>query len=96
MEYLRGLPDDSLTVALMQGGREHLGWTKTVHILASVVDAVNQNTRATGNWRSSPPKIEPHFRPKVKKAPNKITPSNGKKVTLEDIAASFGKAPIGR
>ena len=45
------LPDDSLTLALMRGGREHLGWTPERHLLAAIHDAVNLNTKVTGNWK---------------------------------------------
>lgn len=53
----------------MAGGRDHFGWGEAEHILANVYDAVNTNTRATGNWKKSPPQIDPHPRPVAKRKP---------------------------
>lgn len=44
------LPDTSLTVALASGGRAHFGWGTDRHLMADLFDAVNLNTKATGNW----------------------------------------------
>ena len=57
------LPDTSMTVALASGGREYFGWGGDRHIAADIFDAINQNTRACGNWGKRPPKIEPRPRP---------------------------------
>lgn len=68
------LPDTSLTVALASGGREHFGWGVDRHMLADVYDAINQNTRASGNWsKKGPPKIPawPRPNPKQKKPDQK-------------------------
>ena len=46
-----GLPDTSLTAALASGGRRHYGWGVDRHLAADTYDALNLNTRATGNWR---------------------------------------------
>ncbi|WP_432482596.1 hypothetical protein [Kineococcus esterisolvens] len=64
------LPDDSLTAALATGGREHFGWGIDRHLLADLFDALNANTRATGNWgKGKAPKIPlwPRPKPKAKK-----------------------------
>ncbi|WP_405056963.1 hypothetical protein OG474_30015 [Kribbella sp. NBC_01505] len=65
----RGLPDTSLTVALASGGREHYGWGGDRHLAADIFDALNQNTRATGNWGKKPPKIPAYPRPTRKTKP---------------------------
>lgn len=57
-----------MTVALMSGGRELYGWGQDRHLAADIFDALNQNTRATGNWgKKKPPTIKPFPRPSVKK-----------------------------
>lgn len=63
LSLIQRLPDTSLTAALASGGREHFGWGADRHMAADIFDAINQNTRATGNWSKKPPKIEPRPRP---------------------------------
>jgi hypothetical protein len=61
------LPDTSLTFALAQGSREHFGWGVDRHMTADLFDALNANTRATGNWaKGKAPKLPTWPRPKVK------------------------------
>lgn len=68
------LPDTSMTHALASGGVEHLGWGMDRHLAAETYDAINQNTRATGNWgKKAPPKIDPFPRPKRKGGNKKAT-----------------------
>ena len=62
---IRRLPDDSLTVALMNGGREYFGWGTDRFMRADTYDAINQVTRAAGNWAKKPPEIPPYPRPAV-------------------------------
>ncbi|QDP44220.1 tail assembly chaperone [Streptomyces phage Celia] len=63
------LPDTSLTIALAAGGREHFGWGVDRHMSADLYDALNQNTRATGNWgKGKAPKIPEYPRPKSRAA----------------------------
>lgn len=57
------LPDTSLTVALMMGGREYMGWGKDRAMRADLYDAQNLTTRATGNWDKKPPDIPFYPRP---------------------------------
>jgi hypothetical protein len=60
----RRLPDTSLTVALVNGGRDLFGWGVDRHLLADVYDALNANTRATGQWaKGKAPKFPPWPRP---------------------------------
>lgn len=68
--YLRGLPDTSLTTALMRGGQEHYGWGQDRHIQADLYDAISLNTRATGNWKK-PPDIPAWPRPEVEQEETK-------------------------
>ena len=70
---MRRLPDTSLTVALASGGREFFGWGQDRHLAADLFDALNQNTRATGQWgKNKAPKIPAFPRPQVReKAPGK-------------------------
>ncbi|MEV5136246.1 hypothetical protein AB0K71_15750 [Streptomyces syringium] len=61
------LPDTSLTVALASGGREHFGWGQDRHLAADLFDAINSNTRATGQWgKGKAPKIPAFPRPQAK------------------------------
>jgi hypothetical protein len=76
------LPDTSLTVALASGGREHFGWGTDRHLTADLFDAMNQNTRASGQWgKKGPPEIKPWPRP----TPKDATPEQKKPVSVADI-----------
>lgn len=66
LRLAQGLPDVSLTVALASGGRDHYGWGVDRHMAADLYDAVNANTRATGNWQGKPPKFPAWPRPTSK------------------------------
>jgi hypothetical protein len=87
MLLVQRLPDDSMTAALRQGGRQYFGWGQERHILADLYDALNLNTRATGNWTKKPPKIPEYPRPKRTDA----TPTGKPKVTVKDIFARMQK-----
>ncbi|WP_353707294.1 hypothetical protein ABRQ22_14995 [Cellulosimicrobium sp. ES-005] len=70
LAVVRGIASDdrTLTSALMRGGLEYRGWGHDRHLLASIFDAINQNTLATGSWRKGKaPKIAPWPRPTAKK-----------------------------
>ncbi len=85
---VRRLPDTSLTVALASGGREHFGWGVDRHMQADVFDAINQNTRATGQWgKGKAPKIPPWPRPKAPKKPAKAAAEKktGRRVSVAEI-----------
>lgn len=88
---VRRLPDTSLTVALASGGREHFGWGVDRHMAADIFDAINQNTRATGNWgKGKAPKIPSWPRPKALKKPTKAAPNEpGRRVSVADIYKRF-------
>lgn len=66
ISVIRGLPDSSRFVALQAGGYQFRGWDTKTYALASIYDAINVNTVATGNFKKKP-KIDPFPRPKKKK-----------------------------
>ncbi len=83
---MRRLPDTCLTVALATGGREHFGWGADRHLLADLYDAVNANTRATGQWaKGKAPKIPAWPRPTTR------TDTAGKpeRVSVADLYQRF-------
>lgn len=78
---IEALPEESALVAALRGGGEWRGWTRTHSLLADIYDAVNVNTRATGQWKKSPPKIPPWPRPKVRRP----------RVTVAEIRSRFAR-----
>lgn len=96
LALVRRLPDDSLTAALMRGGREHLGWGMDRHIWATIYDALNANTRLTGQFKKGQaPKFEPWPRPgdKGKKRRRRdALPKKGKVAALFDKLQAAGAA----
>ncbi|MEU6959590.1 hypothetical protein [Streptomyces chrestomyceticus] len=66
LSLVQRLPDTSLTVALASGGRQFFGWGQDRHLTADIYDALNTNTRATGQWGKKAPKIPEFPRPKAK------------------------------
>lgn len=64
LSLVQRLPDTSLTMALASGGREFFGWGVDRYLAADTYDAVNLNTRATGQWqKGKAPKFPPYPRP---------------------------------
>jgi hypothetical protein len=61
--YVQRLPDDSLTHALMRGGREFFGWGQDRYIAVDTFDALQTNTVVSGNWKKKAPEIDPYPRP---------------------------------
>lgn len=71
---VKRLPDDSMTSALMHGGRQFFGWGTDRYMLADIYDAINVNTTATGNWKKGKqPDIPPWPRPDAEKKKKKRT-----------------------
>lgn len=68
LSLVQRLPDESLTVALANGGRDWFGFTRELAVLSDVFDAVNVNTRATGMWAKKPPEFPSAYRPTQKPA----------------------------
>lgn len=86
LALVQRLPDTSMTVALASGGRDFLGWGVDRHMAADLFDALNANTRATGNWgKGKAPKIAPYPRPKTTSATADKAPK--KPVSVADIYA---------
>jgi hypothetical protein len=84
LALVQRLPDTSLTVALASGGRSHFGWGVDRHIQVDLFDALNQNTRATGNWaRGKVPTLPPWPRPAAPAAAER------KPVTVAALYARF-------
>jgi hypothetical protein len=89
LALVQRLPDTSLTIALASGGREHFGWGIDRHMQADIFDAINQNTRATGQWgKGKAPKFQPWPRPKAAK---KDTGTEGKKNRRVSVADLYNK-----
>lgn len=84
---MQRLPDDSLTQALIQGGREHFGWGTNRILQADIFDAINQNTRASGSWgKKGPPDIKPWPRPNAKDKKKKK-----ERVTVAQLFGRFAR-----
>jgi len=82
----RRLPDTSMTVALASGGREHFGWGTDRHMQADIFDALNVQTRATGNWKKPP--TFPLW-PRPGSARTTKSPETNKKVSVADLYNKF-------
>jgi hypothetical protein len=79
------LPDDSMTAALRQGGPQFLGWDTDRYLAAGIYDALNVNTRATGNWKNGRAPHIPDF-PRPKPSPDAAGPQKPK-TSVKDIFA---------
>lgn len=62
----------------MAGGREFFGWGHERSLMAGIYDAINANTRATGNWGKG----------KVPKIPAWPRPSEAKKVEKKPVTVA--------
>lgn len=88
LAQIQRLPDTSLTHALASGGREHFGWGVDRYLAANTYDAINQGTRASGNWgKKGAPDIPPYPRPEGVKAKKK------RPTSVKDIFKRFGHGP---
>lgn len=84
---VKRLPDESLTAALMQGGRQFFGWGTNRYMLADVYDAINVNTTATGNWKKGKqPDIPAWPRPSNEKKEEK---GKKKRTSVKDVFNRF-------
>lgn len=86
LALIERLPEGSLYVAEVRGGRDHFGWTTDRYMLASLYDALNLNTAASGNWKKEPPDFKPWPRPGDEERAKK----KKKKVSLESLFATLG------
>lgn len=89
LSQVQRLPDTSLTVALASGGREHFGWGVDRHMQADIFDALNTNTKATGQWQKGKvPNFPVWPRPSTKP---KTDAAGKKRVTVADIYNKFAR-----
>jgi hypothetical protein len=74
-----------MTVALANGGRKYFGWGVDRYLAADTYDAMNVNTRATGNWKKGKvPEFPQWPRPNTKK-----DKAEKKPVTVADLYKQF-------
>jgi len=77
-----------MTVALMGGGAELHGWGVDRALSAALYDAVNLNTRATGQWaKGKAPTFDTWPRPERPKPAQAKKPAG--KVTVAQLWARF-------
>lgn len=78
LALIRQLPPESRTVAALRGGDQFRGWGVDRYLLASVIDAINQNTFAfvSANSKRKPKAPEPVSRPTKDGGPRKDDASN--------------------
>jgi hypothetical protein len=88
LALVQRLPDTSMTVALANGGIHHFGWGLDRHMAADTYDAINQQTRATGNWGKKPPTFPEWPRPSDKP---KSAPAPKKRVSVADLHARISR-----
>lgn len=70
---------------MLQGGREHYGWTSTRYMLAGIFDSIGVQTKVLGNWKGKPPKFPTWPTPKPKKKAKQK--GADKKMSILDIHA---------
>lgn len=65
LALIRQLPPESRTVAALRGGEQFQGWGVDRYLMASIVDAIQQNTYAfiSANSKRKPKAPEPVQRP---------------------------------
>lgn len=70
LSLIERLPEGSEYIAEIKGNREFRDWDLQATLSAALVNAVNTNTLATGNWKPGHvPKIEPITGPVAKPEP---------------------------
>lgn len=75
-----------MTIALANGGPHLFGWGVDRALRADIFDALNVNTKATGNWQKG--KI-PDFPPWPRPKSTKPAPAEKPRVSLADIYKRF-------
>lgn len=66
--------------------REYLAIGPDHYALAAIANAVNDNTRATGQWRKAPPKFEPFPIPSIAAAHHrKKVEAKSQRTTVKDL-----------
>lgn len=88
LRLVQRLPDTSMTSALSQGGREYFGWGVDRHIQTDIYDALNVNTKATGQWKKGKAPDFPEWpRPKAKKKATDLAQKT--RVTVKELFNQF-------
>ncbi|WP_413800090.1 hypothetical protein [Streptomyces iranensis] len=82
------LPDESAFAAAVRGGPQHLGWTVTAHLLASVIDAVGEAAWVTAQANSRKRIRRPRRFPRP-------AAQQRRPVTVAALAERFGAMPGG-
>lgn len=90
LSYVQRLPDTSLTSALIAGGREYFGWGVDRAIAADTYDALNVNTRATGNWKK-PPEFPTWPRPSDKKRTTRTEETAKPRTSVANLYKQFSR-----
>lgn len=91
---VKRLPPDSLTMSLIQGDPELFGWSHERDLLTSILDAINLNTLASGNWAKKPPEIPLAYRPRSlteEDAPSSPNEKPAEKVSVASLWSSLRK-----
>jgi hypothetical protein len=78
LALLRQLPPESRTVAALRGGEQFQGWGVDRYLMASIVDAIQQNTYAfiSANSKRKPKAPEPVKRPSKDSGPQRDNKTN--------------------
>ena len=84
---IEGLPSESMTVAMQRAGssenfQDFFGWGRMEQIAADLFDAIQENTRVTGQFKKTPPPFPPY--------PGR--PQKKKKATVKDLFNRFQQA----
>lgn len=88
LPLIEGLPDNSMTHAMKNGGLGFMGWGSERQMIAALYDAVRDLTLVSGNWKKNKvPKFKSWPRPWDK---NRNPDGTKKKATVKDLWKMFG------
>lgn len=87
LSYVRALPEESLSRALLRDQPDTEGWSHERYLLAGIFDVIRENTMATGQWTKKVPDLK--FWPR----PGETSESaETKPVSLDDLWKRFSVA----
>lgn len=87
LALVQRLPDNSMTSALASGGKHTFQWGVERHMIADLYDAVNLNTKATGQWKKGKaPEFPAWPRPKSKPTEDR---AQNTRTSVSDLYAKF-------
>ncbi|NGO71446.1 hypothetical protein G5C65_24460 [Streptomyces sp. SB3404] len=78
------LPDESAFAAAVRGGPQHRGWTVSAHLLAAVIDAVDEAA-----WITAQANARKRIR-RPKRFPRPTGAEQRRPATVADLAHRFG------